>query len=188
MKGPLSFLHPFLSFVNLNTGAILDCFDICYTLTGMLKLHLIAHNIRSAENVGSLFRTADALGAAKIWIAGYSPGPEHVKVQKTALGAEKSVAWEREEDAKKLFDILRAEGFRMVGLELDPRAVRLDVYQPSADKVALVLGNEVDGIPPWVRDMCDDLIFIPQHGIKESLNVSVAAAIASYSILVNSTH
>ena len=157
-------------------------------LGGMLKLHLVAHNIRSAENVGSLFRTADALGVAKIWIAGYAPDPEHAKVKKTALGAEGSVAWERDINIKTIIDKLRAENFRIVGLELDPRAICLDEFRPVAESVALVLGNEVEGIPPWVRDMCDDLISIPQLGIKESLNVSVAAAIASYTLLVNSTH
>lgn len=150
----------------------------------MKTLHLIAHNIRSAENVGSLFRTCDSLGVAKLWIAGYTPGPESPKVLKTALGAEVSVTSERAIDVVKLLDDLRAQGFAIVGLELDKRSIPLSDFK-SPDKIALVLGHEVEGMPPWVRDLCDDLVFIPQRGIKESLNVSVAAAIAAYEILVD---
>ena len=150
----------------------------------MPEVCLVAHNIRSAENVGSLFRTADALGVAKIWIAGYTPGPEHPKARKTALGAEKSVSWERATDVPRLLAELRAAGFRLVGLELDPRAAPLQDYRSAAEKIALVLGNEVEGVPPWVRDTCDDLVFIPQRGVKESLNVTIAAAIATYALLI----
>ncbi len=149
----------------------------------MVNLHVVAHNIRSAENVGSLFRTCDSLGVAKLWLAGYTPGPDSPKVRKTALGAESSVESERATDVVKLLEGLRGQGFRIVGLELDPRAVPLSEYEPPG-KVALVLGHEVDGVPPWVRDLCDDLVCIPQRGVKESLNVSVAAAIAAYEILV----
>ncbi len=149
----------------------------------MKNLHILAHNIRSAENVGSLFRTCDSLGASKLWIVGYTPGPDSSKVKKTALGAQDSVPWEKVVDIRELVDSLRSQGFRIVGLELDERAQSLEAYA-APEKVALVLGNEVEGIPPWVRDMCDDLVFIRQRGIKESLNVSVATAIAAYEILV----
>lgn len=169
----------------LNIAVTLAVRHICYTLYRMPELHVIAHNIRSAENVGSLFRTADALGVAKIWVVGYSPDTAHPKVSKTALGAEKTVMSENVLEIGGLLRDLRDQGFRIVGLELDPRAVPLAGYRPP-DKVALVLGNEVDGIPPWVRDLCEDLVYIPQLGVKESLNVSVAAAIAAYAILVNS--
>ena len=148
----------------------------------MPTLHLIAHDIRSAENVGSLFRTCDSLGVAKLWLTGYTPRPSHRKVAKTALGAVASVPWGESTDVVGVIEKLRADGFRIVGLELDPRAVELATYRPP-DKIALLVGNEVDGIPPSLRDLCDDLVMIRQRGIKESMNVSVATGIAVYSLL-----
>lgn len=149
-------------------------------------MHLIAHNIRSSENVGSLFRTCDSLGVSKLWLTGYTPDPSHVKVTKTALGAEKSVAWEREVDVEKLIVRLKSQGFIIVGLELDDRAIKLDEYQSVGHKVVLLLGNEVEGIAPYLRDLCDDLVFIAQRGVKESMNVAVAAGIAAYTIMLKS--
>lgn len=147
-----------------------------------MELHLIAHDIRSAQNVGSLLRTCDSLGVAKLWLTGYSPEPSHPRVAKTALGAENSVDWEQGLDVTKVIDDLRRDGFRIVGLELDERAVDLVKYGPP-DKVALLLGNEVDGIPPSLRVLCDELVYIEQKGKKESMNVAVAAGIAAYTIL-----
>jgi tRNA G18 (ribose-2'-O)-methylase SpoU len=148
----------------------------------MERLHLIVHDIRSAQNVGSLLRTCDSLGVETCWVTGYSPRPDHPRVAKTALGAEKSVAVEVVTDILDAIARLRADGFCIVGLELDPRAVCLQDYRPDADRIALLLGNEVDGIPPSLRALCDDLVAIDQHGIKESLNVSVAAGIALWAI------
>ena len=145
-------------------------------------LHLIAHDIRSAQNIGSLLRTCDSLGVAKIWITGYSPTPEHVRVAKTALGAQGTVEWEQGTDVLEVIEQLHAEGFRIVGLELDERAIDLSAYHPS-EKMALLLGNEVEGIPPSLRVQCDDLVSISQRGVKESLNVAVAAGIAAYQLL-----
>jgi len=147
-----------------------------------MVLHLIAHDIRSAQNVGSLLRTCDSLGVAKLWLTGYTPEPSHPRVAKTALGAQSSVAWEKRIDVTQVIEDLRGCGFRIVGLELDKRALDLAAYRP-AGKVALLLGNEVDGIPPSLRSVCDDLVFIRQKGIKESMNVAVAAGIACYQIL-----
>ncbi|MFZ2803754.1 MAG: RNA methyltransferase [Patescibacteria group bacterium] len=145
-------------------------------------LHLIAHNIRSAENVGSLFRTCDSLGVTKLWITGYSPTPEHPRVEKTALGAERTVDWEQRTDVESVINELKDRHFRIVGLELDRRSVDLLSYEAPRD-VALLLGNEVEGITPSLLDLCDDVVSIVQHGKKESLNVGVAAAIASFWIL-----
>ncbi len=146
-----------------------------------MELHLVVHNIRSAHNVGSMLRSADSLGAAKVWIVGYSPAPDLPKVQKTALGAEDFVPWEYAAEIEAVVGRLRADGFRIVGLELDDRAVDLAAYQ-APERVAVVLGNEVEGIPPSVRALCDDLVMIPQRGKKESLNVAVAAAVAMYAL------
>jgi tRNA G18 (ribose-2'-O)-methylase SpoU len=146
-----------------------------------MELHLVVHNIRSAHNVGSMLRSADSLGATKVWIVGYSPAPDLPKVQKTALGAEGYVPWEQLPEVEDAIARLRADGFRIAGLELDDRAVDLFDYAVPK-RLALVVGNEVEGIPPSIRGLCDDLIKIPQRGKKESLNVAVAAAIAMYAL------
>ena len=147
-----------------------------------MLLHLIANDIRSAENIGSLLRTSDSLGVAKLWITGISPTPEHGKVAKTALGAQSSVVWEQRLDVVPLIEELRADGFRIVGLEVDARAVDLATYK-APSKVALLLGNERAGIPPSLLALCDDVVSIEQRGIKESMNVAVATGIAAYTIL-----
>ncbi len=148
----------------------------------MPRLHLIAHDIRSAENVGAILRTADSLGIEKVWITGYSPTPEHRKVAKTALGAEASVTWEQVLDVQEVISNVRAEGFRIVGLELDETAKNLVDYKVP-EKIALLLGNERVGIPPSLIEKCDELVAIKQQGMKESLNVAIATAIAAFWIL-----
>lgn len=145
-------------------------------------LELIAHNIRSAENIGSLFRTCDSLGISKLWITGYSPTPDHPRVEKTALGAERIVEWGHSTDVEFVIHRLKEDGYRIVGLELDRRSVDLLDYH-GPDRIALLLGNEVEGISPSLLDLCDDVVAIRQQGKKESLNVGVAAAIASFWIL-----
>lgn len=150
-----------------------------------MQLTLIAHNIRSAENVGSLFRTADALGVARIILAGYTPGIDHHKVKKTALGAEITVQSEQQTDISKVLENLKLEGYDIIGLEIDPRAVKLSEFKPASQKVALLLGNEVEGIPAHLRDACDALVCIPMQGTKESLNVTIATAITAYQLLNN---
>ncbi len=151
-----------------------------------MHLIIIAHNIRSAENVGSLLRTADALGIGKVFLTGYSPNANHPKVKKTALGAELAMAHEQVIDIAKLLEKLKSEEYHILGLELDDRAIALDNYKPRSQKVALLLGNEVDGIPSYLRDKCQELIYIPMKGIKESLNVTIATAIASWHLTQSS--
>ena len=148
----------------------------------MRELHLIAHDIRSCENIGALFRTADALGVHKIWLTGYTPAPPDPKIQKTALGAENAVVFEKHEDIEQVLKQLDEEGFTLVGLELGAESVDIRSYAPP-DKIALLLGTETTGIPPSLIERCDHLIQIPMHGVKESMNVTIAAAIASYAIL-----
>ncbi|MBD3281887.1 TrmH family RNA methyltransferase [Candidatus Uhrbacteria bacterium] len=152
-----------------------------------MDLVILAHNIRSAENIGSLFRAADALGVQKVILTGYSPDTDHPKVKKTALGAESAVAHEKSTDILPILDKLKTEEYHILGLELDDRAIMLDDCKPQTQKVALLLGNEVDGIPSYLRDECDELVYIPMHGIKESLNVTIATAITAYQLINNRT-
>ncbi len=143
------------------------------------QVQFIAHNIRSAENIGSLLRTCDSLGVSKLWITGYSPQPSHPKVKKTALGAEHAVAWESVLDVMDTILRLKQLGFRIVGLEITSAAINLVDYQ-SHLKTVLLLGNEVEGLTPSLLAVCDDVIAISQRGSKESLNVAVAAGIAGF--------
>jgi len=148
-------------------------------------LDIIAHNIRSAENVGSLIRTMDGLGAHKIWLTGYTPNITHSKVQKTALGADKNIFLEKVLDVDEVFVRLREMGFEIIGLELDKVSKKLSKVNFNNRNIALLLGNEVEGIPNYLRSRCDELVYIPQKGIKESLNVAIATAIAMWEILKN---
>jgi 23S rRNA (guanosine2251-2'-O)-methyltransferase len=152
-----------------------------------MQYALILHNIRSAHNAGSIFRTADAAGVVKIMLAGYTPGPVdqygvlRPDFCKVSLGAEKTVPHERVETLKDAVETLRAEGYTIVGVELDERAIPLFEYRPTpAQKIALVLGHEVNGLSYDDLALCDAVVEIPMQGMKESLNVSVAAGVALY--------
>jgi 23S rRNA (guanosine2251-2'-O)-methyltransferase len=150
-------------------------------MTDSSRIDLVAINIRSALNVGSLFRSADALGISKIWLAGYSATPDHEQVKKTALGAEKIVEWEKVVDPIVCLERLRAEGVRVTGLERTDAAKDLASYEPSFP-CAIVVGNEVEGLSKMHMERCDDIVEIVQRGKKESLNVAVAAGIAIWRI------
>jgi len=155
-------------------------------------LFLVLHNIRSAYNVGAILRTADGAGVKKVYLSGYTCCPKNnEKIQeskaekmiaKTALGAEKSVSWEKVEDLSKLMDKFRKEKITIVSLEKTQGAIDLKKFKPQFPSVLLV-GNEVEGVPEEILKISDKVISIPMRGKKESLNVSVATGIAVYEIL-----
>jgi 23S rRNA (guanosine2251-2'-O)-methyltransferase len=145
---------------------------------------LILHNIRSSQNVGSLFRTADAAGIDKIYISGITPCPidrfgrPNPQIIKASLGAELSVPWEAAEIVK-LLDSLKKDGVQLIGIEQSSKS--LDYKTVSVRlPVAFILGNEVDGIPKEIVDLADVVAEIPMQGKKESLNVAVAGGIALF--------
>jgi tRNA G18 (ribose-2'-O)-methylase SpoU len=156
------------------------------------QLFLILHDIRSAHNVGAIFRTADGAGVDKIYLTGYTPVPAKLDksnktqaekmLEKTALGAEQSVAWERLDSLTLLLEKLRQEDCTIIALEKTADAIEIENYEPVFPAV-LILGNEVEGVSQDILDKCDAVISIPMRGIKESLNVSVAAGIAMYELL-----
>jgi len=158
-------------------------------------LYVIAHNIRSAYNVGSLFRTADGSGVNKIFLTGYTPVPAtknaiyvsgfQKMIAKTALGAEISVPWEKKKTVGEVIELLRQEKFEIVALEQSPKSVPYDAYIPKCPRIALIVGNEPKGIHTRTLEKCDAVIEIPMRGSKNSLNVSVAFGIAAYSLLRN---
>lgn len=154
----------------------------------MKKVNLILHNIRSAHNIGSIFRTADAVGVSKIFITGYSPSPldkfgRSVKeIAKTALGAEKDIPWEYEKNASKVIKKLKAEKFQIIAIEQSKNSQDYKKVKPKFP-VAFILGNEVKGISKPLLESCDVIAEIPMIGNKESLNVAVSAGVALFRIL-----
>lgn len=159
----------------------------------MRSIIVIAHNIRSTHNVGSIFRTCEGFGVERLILSGYTPHPQvdnderlpHIvrkleqQISKTALGAESLVPYEYHEMPP--LETLHQAGYRIVGLEQDARSIMLPSYE-APDKIALLLGEEVEGIALQLRAQCDDLLEITMSGQKESFNVSVAAGIALYAL------
>ncbi|PAP77801.1 TrmH family RNA methyltransferase [Rubrivirga marina] len=144
---------------------------------------VVAHDLRSAYNVGSIFRTADSAGLAGVVLTGFTATPDHRGVAKTALGAEDAVSWRHVEDVHDAIAELRAEGYTIAALERLPEAVGLGDVPAEAFPLALVLGNEVHGVPPDVLDAADLVVGLPQYGVKASLNVSVAFGVAAYGLV-----
>lgn len=146
---------------------------------------VLLHNIRSSHNVGSIFRTADAAGVARVFLTGYTPAPldrfkrPNTEIAKTALGAERFLSWEQHASSARLIRRLRADGWHIAAVEQDARAIDYRAFEP-ADKTLFVFGNEVRGLSTALRAACDSLIEIPMKGKKESLNVAVAAGIVLF--------
>src|SRR3989344_3549065 len=152
------------------------------------EIFLVLHNIRSLHNVGAIFRTAEGLGVKKIYLTGYTPEPHDIfgklrkDFAKTALGAEKYIEWEKLRYIAVLIKRLKKDGFQIVAMEQSKKSVNLGKFRPRKS-IALILGNEVRGVPKPILQKCDKIIEIPMRGKKESLNVSVAAGIALYELI-----
>ena len=143
----------------------------------------ILDNIRSAQNVGGIFRTADGAGLQKLWLCGITPNPaENAQIAKTALGAELTLPWESAPSTLALGQALKAQGLRILALENTPQAISLfDYHFPAEDQpTALVVGSEPAGVDPAVLDLADAILSLPMAGSKGSLNVAVAFGIAVY--------
>ncbi len=144
-------------------------------------IFIICNNIRSRHNVGAIFRSADAFGIKKIYLCGITPTPDHPRVEKVSLGAEKTVPWEYKKRASDALKLLKKEGVQIVALE-KTRTSRPLASAKLTSKVAMVLGNEVEGVAKSLLAQADVVAHIPMLGLKESLNVSVAAGIAMYAM------
>ncbi len=161
----------------------------------MPNIVLIAHNLRSSHNVGSLLRTAEGLGIEQVHLTGYTPYPIsdsdtrlphlaqkiHKQIIKTSLGAEETLNWKQETDVIDVINRLKADGYAVIAIEQTPTSTPLTEYHPHK-KVALVVGREVEGIEQEVLDICNGALEIPMFGQKESFNVVQAAAMALYHI------
>lgn len=147
----------------------------------MNDFYLICDNLRSLENIGSLFRSADAFGVDKVFLAGICGCPPHQKISKTALGAETWLPWQYDWQVWRQIDKLKKEGVQIVVLEKTKNSLALSEFNPKFP-LALVVGNEVKGVSKSVLKKADQIVHIPMVGQKESLNVAVSFGIAGYTI------
>ncbi len=164
----------------------------------MHRIILIAHNLRSSHNVGSILRTADGLGVNEVYLTGYSPYPlvnndsrmPHVakkvdaQIAKTALGTERSVKVIQSDDIYPIIKSLKKKGYLICALEQSSESINIPAFK-APDRIALIVGREVEGIESEVLKIVDKIIQIPMLGKKESFNVSVAAAMALYALRYN---
>lgn len=146
-------------------------------------LIVILDNIRSLNNIGSVFRTSDAFLIQKIYLCGITATPPHKDIQKTALGATETVDWEYIEDTVSLIENLRKDGVKIVSIEQAENAIFLNDFAPdTTNTYAIIFGNEVKGVQQSVVDVSDTVIEIPQYGSKHSLNISVSAGVVIWDI------
>ena len=152
-----------------------------------LPIEALLDNIRSAWNVGSIFRTADGLGLRQLYLCGISPTPENPKVAKTSLGAERSVSWSHHLNGVDAAVHQIDQGKVLWGLECTPGALSLDdLDEVITDRpIVLVVGNENAGVDPGILDLCERIVYVPMLGNKHSFNVAVVFGIAVYSIITS---
>ena len=149
-----------------------------------LNACIVLDNIRSMNNIGSAFRTADAFAVESIYLTGISATPPHRDIHKTALGATETVTWQYEKETTDLVKKLKAEGYLIVAVEQADKRTWLQEFHPSASqKYALVFGNEVTGVSDEIMPLIDLCLEIPQFGTKHSLNVSVAMGVVLWEFL-----
>ena len=149
------------------------------------KLPVIAvlENIRSAYNVGSVFRTADAFLLEGVYICGYTAYPPHKEIKKTALGAEDTVLWKYFKKVDEAIEEIRAAGYKVYAVEQAENSWKLGSFAVEDEKVAVIFGNEVTGVEQSTIQLCDGVIEIPQLGMKHSLNVATAAGVVLWELI-----
>lgn len=157
-----------------------------FKISTKIPIVVILDNVRSMNNVGSVFRTSDAFAIEKIYLCGITPTPPHREIQKTALGATESVDWEFIKNTKEIITQLKNDNYKIIGIEQVTHSIKLQdfPYIPS-EKYALIFGNEVEGISETILPDLDYCIEIPQIGTKHSLNVSVCAGIVLWEFYSN---
>ncbi len=148
---------------------------------------IILDNVRSMENVGSFFRTADAFRIEAIYLCGITARPPHREIHKTALGADESVDWKYFETTAEACEHLKSDGYRIFAVEQIENSIMLDKFK-APEKSAYIFGNEVDGVDDEVLKYCEQAVEIPQEGTKHSLNVSVSGGIVMYHLFDDLKH
>lgn len=155
-----------------------------YEVADKTPIVVVLDNVRSMNNIGSVFRTADAFRIERVYLCGISATPPHPDIHKTALGAEEVVAWTYYESTLECASALKAQGYTIWCVEQAKGSIPLDHFdpQPTQTPIALVLGNEVKGVDQSVIDTSHGCIEIPQYGTKHSINVSVACGIVLWEV------
>jgi 23S rRNA (guanosine2251-2'-O)-methyltransferase len=148
-----------------------------------LPVVVVLDNVRSMNNIGSVFRTADAFLLEAIYLCGVTAQPPHREIQKTALGATETVSWKHFETTMEAINSLKAEGYKVYAVEQADQSTMLDKFTPPDGKITLVFGNEVNGVEQAVIDACNACIEIPQYGTKHSLNLAVSAGIVIWEVV-----
>lgn len=143
---------------------------------------VILDNVRSMHNVGSIFRTCDGFAVERLILCGITSCPPHREIHKTALGAEDSIPWEYYESAASACQTLKKEGYRIVAVEQTEGSISLSDFKIDDSPLALVLGNETEGVSESVLEVCDACIEIPQFGTKHSFNVAICAGIVLWEL------
>ncbi len=151
---------------------------------------VVLDNVRSMNNVGSIFRTADGFGIEKLWLCGITAQPPHREIHKTALGAEESIPWQYTATTLEACQQLKVNGYKLIAIEQAEGSKLLNEFklgwsgdQPKeTEKYAIIMGNEVDGVSEEVLNLCDECIEIPQFGTKHSFNVAVCAGIVLWEL------
>jgi len=154
------------------------------------KIEALLDNVRSAWNVGSMFRTADGVGIHRMHLCGITPTPENLEVRKTSLGAEKAISWKWYADSVIAAQLLQEEGYQLWALEEDSRSEPL--FNMSAQSgmkpVVLIVGNEVCGVDPALLSLCERVFYIPMVGVKHSFNAAVAFGITAHFLIWSKAH
>ena len=154
-----------------------------YKASNKTPIIIVLDNIRSLNNIGSVFRSSDAFRIEKIYLCGITAQPPHRDIHKTALGATESVDWEHVEDTVELIEKLKADNVITLSIEQAENSLKLDVFQPQKNqKYAIVMGNEVDGVQQSVINASDHVLEIPQIGTKHSLNISVCTGVVIWDL------
>jgi len=166
-----------LSNNELNRPAVDD-----YKSQQKLPYVIILDQVRSALNVGSVFRTSDAFNVSRLYLCGITATPPQKEVLKTALGATESVEWEHRESTVELILELKNKGYKVYAIEQVRDSISLENFDAKKESFAIVFGHEMDGVSQEVVDICDGAIEIPQSGIKHSINISVCAGAVCWEI------
>ena len=149
---------------------------------------VLLDNVRSLHNVGSVFRTCDAMAVEKLYLCGITAKPPHREIQKTAIGATESVNWEYMHDAISIIHRYKKEGYTIISVEQTSNSVALGNYNWKNEKVLFVFGNEVDGVNQKIIDLSDFSLEIPQWGTKHSFNITVSAGIVLWDLKSKTSH
>ncbi len=175
-------------YTKLNSSELLRLDIEKYKKADKLPFYILADNIRSAHNIGSLFRTADAFGCKQVILTGISATPPNKEILKTALGATESVEWSYSANPLETVRNYKQKNVTIIALEQTTNSILLKDFNPAGNKEHLfILGNEVEGVNQELLDLCDTVIEIPQLGTKHSLNVSVAGGILMWDIFTKLT-